>query len=109
MFREAVPPSTEIYAEPDLWYSRGDMAKQHYHRNVGTCSSGLSFTTDAGRVVSVEFEGGCKGNLAAIARLVQGMRVEEVVSRLEGIACGCKATSCPDQLAKALREADAGA
>lgn len=58
---------------------------------------------DDGRVCSLEVEGGCSGNLQGISRLVQGMPVSEVIERLEGIRCGFKPTSCPDQLAKGLK------
>ncbi len=56
-----------------------------------------------GIVKSAEFMGGCHGNLQGISKLVEGMRVEDVITRLEGIKCGSKATSCPDQLSQALR------
>ena len=55
-------------------------------------------------IKSVRYQGGCHGNLQGIARLVEGMRVDEVIARLEGIKCGFKPTSCPDQLARALKE-----
>lgn len=55
-------------------------------------------------IKSVRYQGGCHGNLQGIARLVEGMKVDEIIARLEGIKCGFKPTSCPDQLAKALKE-----
>lgn len=55
-------------------------------------------------VKSVRYQGGCHGNLQGIARLVEGMKVDEIIARLEGIKCGFKPTSCPDQLARALKE-----
>ncbi len=55
-----------------------------------------------GRIHSVVFDGGCNGNLQGIARLVEGMPVDEVIARLQSIQCGARGTSCPDQLAKAL-------
>lgn len=58
-----------------------------------------------GRIESVEILGGCQGNLTGISQLVKGQNAEQVIQRLEGTTCGAKATSCPDQLAKALREA----
>ena len=79
------------------------------HINRGTCSSKVSFDLvekDGRKVVSgVRFTGGCSGNTQGVARLVEGMEVEEAISRMEGIRCGFKATSCPDQLAQALKEA----
>ena len=73
---------------------------------MGVCSEKIYFTVDAGRVVHVEFINGCEGNLQGIASLVEGMEVDEVISRLRGIDCMGKGTSCPDQLARALEEAD---
>lgn len=71
---------------------------------MGTCSQAVSFDVEDGIVKNVVFEGGCHGNTQGICRLVEGMRVEEVIKRLDGIRCGFKMTSCPDQLAKALKE-----
>lgn len=68
----------------------------------GVCCRRMHVTVDEGRVVSASFEGGCHGNLQGIGSLIAGMPVEEVVKRLKGIQCGMKATSCPDQLARAL-------
>ena len=65
----------------------------------------IYFTIEDGRVFNVEFMGGCNGNLQGIGKLVDGMLVDEVISRLEGIHCGMKPTSCPDQLASALKKA----
>ncbi|MCR5222028.1 MAG: TIGR03905 family TSCPD domain-containing protein, partial [Lachnospiraceae bacterium] len=58
-----------------------------------------------GVISNVSFVGGCNGNLQGVSRLVEGQRAEDVIGRLEGIRCGMKPTSCPDQLSKALREA----
>lgn len=67
----------------------------------GVCSTALSFDIDDKKCVrNVHFTGGCDGNAKGIARLVDGMPASEVVERLEGICCGKKSTSCPDQLAK---------
>lgn len=74
------------------------------YQTQGTCSKLIEFDVEDGIVNDVVFYGGCNGNLQGIARLVKGMKVDEVISRLEGINCGGKGTSCPDQLAKALRE-----
>lgn len=59
---------------------------------------------DGDKIVDVDFLGGCNGNLTGIKKLVQGMPIDEVISRLSGITCGDKPTSCPDQLAKCLKE-----
>ncbi len=74
------------------------------YQTQGTCSKFIEFDVEDGIVNDVVFYGGCNGNLQGIARLVKGMKVNDVISRLEGINCGGKGTSCPDQLAKALRE-----
>jgi uncharacterized protein (TIGR03905 family) len=71
----------------------------------GTCSKQITFTLDNGIVTSVSFLGGCPGNLQGISRLVEGMKAADVIARLDGIKCGNKPTSCPDQFAKALKEA----
>ena len=75
---------------------------QYQYRTRGTCSSRIDFEIEDGRVTSVEYIGGCNGNLQGISHLVAGMPVEEVIEKLQGIRCGMKDTSCPDQLAKAL-------
>ena len=73
----------------------------------GTCSRSIDVEIEDGIVKFVEFEGGCNGNTQGIAKLVTGRPVEEVISLLEGTDCGGRGTSCPDQLAKALRQASA--
>lgn len=80
---------------------------QYEYKTKGTCSQRIFFDVEEGKVKNVQFVGGCNGNLKGIAALVEGMNVEEVISRMEGIRCGMKATSCPDQLARALKEAKA--
>ncbi|MBR5757612.1 MAG: TIGR03905 family TSCPD domain-containing protein [Thermoguttaceae bacterium] len=75
------------------------------YRTSGTCSRSITFSINDGVLSNVSFEGGCQGNLRGIARLVEGMKAEEVEKRLKGISCGGKPTSCPDQLAKAIRQA----
>ncbi len=75
------------------------------YKTHGVCAKNISFDVKDGKVCNVQFTGGCNGNLQGIGRLVEGMPVEEVISRVEGIKCGMKATSCPDQLAHALKEA----
>ncbi len=71
----------------------------------GVCSRKMIIEIDDGIVTDVQIMGGCNGNLKGISSLVKGMPVDEVIERLEGISCGFKGTSCPDQLAKALKEA----
>lgn len=70
----------------------------------GVCSRLMRIEEENGIIKSVEVVGGCNGNLQGITRLVEGMTVKEAISRLEGIRCGDKPTSCPDQLAKALKQ-----
>ena len=78
----------------------------HYeYKTKGTCSQKIFFDLENGKVTNVQFLGGCNGNLKGIAALVEGMDMDEVISRVEGIRCGMKNTSCPDQLAQALKEA----
>lgn len=77
---------------------------QYEYKTKGTCSQRIFFDVEDGKVKNVQFVGGCNGNLKGIAALVEGMDVADVISRVEGIRCGMKATSCPDQLAKALKE-----
>jgi uncharacterized protein TIGR03905 len=74
------------------------------YKTQGTCSSVIEIELEDDIIKNVFFWGGCNGNLQGISHLVQGMRVDDVLSRLEGIRCGHKLTSCPDQLCKALRE-----
>ena len=75
------------------------------YKTKGTCSQRILFEINDGIVNNVQFIGGCNGNLKGISKLVEGMPVDEVIAKIEGIQCGFKATSCPDQLAKALKEA----
>ena len=72
------------------------------YKTSGTCSQAIDIEVENGIVQSVTFIGGCSGNTQGISALVMGMPVDEVISRLKGIKCGFKPTSCPDQLAKAL-------
>jgi len=78
---------------------------QYHYKTKGTCSREIYFEIEDGKLKNVEYIGGCNGNLKGIASLVEGMDVDEVIARLEGITCGGKPTSCPDQLAKALKQA----
>ena len=75
------------------------------YKTHGVCSSMIHVELDGDKIKDVYFVGGCNGNLQGISSLVKGMKVEDAIERLDGIKCGSKATSCPDQLAKALREA----
>ena len=74
------------------------------YKTKGTCSSRITFDLDGDVVRNVKFTGGCNGNLKGIGALVKGMKPEDVIARCKGIKCGFKPTSCPDQLAKALKE-----
>ncbi len=80
---------------------------QFEYRTQGTCSQRIFFEVEDGKLKNVQFLGGCNGNLKGIGSLVEGMEIDDVISRLEGTTCGMKNTSCPDQLAKALKEAKA--
>lgn len=71
----------------------------------GVCSQKIDFDIVDGKVTGVKFLGGCSGNTQGIARLVEGMDVNDAIARMEGIQCGFKKTSCPDQLAQALKVA----
>lgn len=75
------------------------------YRPKGVCSQSIDFDIEDNKVKNVSFVGGCSGSLQGISRLIEGMDVNEAISRIEGIRCGFKSTSCPDQLAKALKEA----
>lgn len=71
----------------------------------GVCSRFFNIQVEDGVIQSVQVIGGCDGNLKGISSLLKGMKVEDAIQRMEGIRCGGKATSCPDQIAKALRTA----
>ena len=77
----------------------------YVYKTKGTCSTKIEVELEGNIVRNVKFTGGCPGNLQAIPKLVEGMTVEEVEKRISGVRCGMKATSCGDQLAKAVREA----
>ena len=72
------------------------------YQTQGTCSTAIDIELKDGVIDSVKFTGGCNGNTQGISALVKGMTPEEAISRLKGIRCGFKSTSCPDQLARAL-------
>lgn len=76
---------------------------KYTYKTQGTCSQMINIEVEDGIVKSVQFMGGCNGNLSGIGSLVKGMKVEDVIAKLEGTKCGFKNTSCPDQLAKALK------
>ena len=73
----------------------------------GVCSRQMTVEIENGAIKHVDILGGCNGNLKGIASLVEGQKIEDVIPRVEGIRCGMKPTSCPDQLAQALKEAQA--
>lgn len=75
------------------------------YRTKGVCSRNVSFDITDGKVTGVRFDGGCAGNTKGVASLIEGMDATEAIRRLEGIQCGFKGTSCPDQLAKAIQRA----
>lgn len=81
------------------------MKKHIEYKTSGTCSRMVILDIEDGVVTDCKFVGGCAGNTLGVASLVIGMKTDEVVSRLKGIKCGFKPTSCPDQLAKAVEEA----
>ena len=80
---------------------------QYEYQTKGTCSRSILFDIEDGKVKNVQYIGGCNGNLKGIGALVEGMDIDEVIARLEGTTCGMKSTSCPDQLAQALKEVKA--
>ena len=77
--------------------------KQIVYKPQGTCSQLITLSGEGGRLTDVSFAGGCNGNLQGLSLLVRGMKYEDVIAKLQGIRCGMKRTSCPDQLAEAVR------
>lgn len=75
------------------------------YRTQGVCSKAIEIELEGDIVKKVKFVGGCAGNTQGVARLAEGQKIDDVIARLEGIRCGFKSTSCPDQLAKALKKA----
>lgn len=73
------------------------------YKTQGVCSREIQFDVVDNKVINVQFVGGCSGNTQGVARLVEGMDIDEVISRVDGINCGFRPTSCPDQLARALK------
>ena len=78
---------------------------EYKYRPTGVCSREMIIETDGDIIKKVTIVGGCHGNTQGVSRLVEGMKIDEVIKRLKGILCGNKGTSCPDQLAIALEEA----
>ena len=76
---------------------------KYSHKTKGICAPQIDFEVDGGRVHDVKFHGGCTGNTGAITALIEGQKTEDVIKKLEGIQCR-NGTSCPDQLAKALKK-----
>jgi len=74
------------------------------YKTKGTCSQAIKVEVDGDTIVSVNFVGGCDGNTKGLSKLVAGMKVDDVISKLEGTTCGMRRTSCPDQLAQALKQ-----
>lgn len=70
---------------------------------TGVCSRKMEIDYENGKIVNIDVLGGCNGNLKGLASLLKGMEIEEAIKRLEGLTCGMKTTSCPDQIAKALK------
>ena len=81
------------------------MEQTYSYKTKGVCSSGIEITLDENDIVkNVTFHGGCSGNTQGVSKLIVGMPAKEAISRLSGIRCGLKTTSCPDQLSKALEQ-----
>ena len=77
---------------------------QYTYKTQGTCSQQIVIDIDGDVITNVSFLGGCNGNLKGIGKLVIGMKIDDVIAKLDGITCGFKPTSCPDQLAQALKK-----
>lgn len=77
---------------------------KYTYNTQGTCSRSITFDITDGIVSNIVFSGGCNGNLKGLAALCEGQKAEDVVQKLSGITCGFKSTSCPDQLAKAIKK-----
>lgn len=77
----------------------------YQYKTRGTCSQMIEFELEDGIIHSVLFHGGCHGNTQGLAALLRGMKAEDAIERLQGIQCGMKGTSCPDQFARALKQA----
>ena len=77
---------------------------KYVYNTTGTCTKQFGIEIENGKLVHLESAGGCPGNLIGMAALVQDMEIDEIIKRLEGIKCGARPTSCPDQLAQALKQ-----
>lgn len=75
---------------------------EYIYNTTGTCSKQILLNVEDGVINDVQFVGGCNGNLQGISKLVKGQKVKDIIDKLQGIKCGIKDTSCPDQLSKAL-------
>lgn len=80
------------------------MAEHYTYQTQGTCSQSIDIAVEGDTIVEVTYHGGCMGNTAGVAALVRGMKIDDAAGRLEGIDCRGRGTSCPDQLARALRK-----
>ena len=76
---------------------------KYEYKTKGTCSVKIDFEVEDNKLKNVVYYGGCNGNLKGISNLLEGMNVDDVITKLEGVTCGMKRTSCPDQLAQALK------
>ncbi len=76
--------------------------KSFQYQTQGTCCALMNIVLDEDKIYDVEFIGGCNGNLKGIRSLIRGMKIDEVIEKLQGIKCGAKSTSCPDQLTQGL-------
>lgn len=80
------------------------MSTHFEYKPSGVCSQNMIFELDGDRIADMQVVGGCNGNLKGISALIKGRKIDEVIESLEGITCKLKPTSCPDQIAKALKE-----
>ena len=78
---------------------------QYTYQPKGVCARKISFDIEDGKVMNIRFTGGCAGNTQGVSALAEGMTTDEIIERLSGIRCGFKGTSCPDQMAAAIKEA----
>lgn len=74
------------------------------YKTSGVCCSDINFEVDDNIITSIKFTGGCSGNTSGLSKLLVGMSIDDVITKLEGTTCGMRSTSCPDQLTKALKE-----
>lgn len=84
------------------------MVKEITYRPQGVCSRAYHIVASDGVIDSIDIVGGCDGNLKGIASLMRGMKIEDAIERMSGVTCGSKPTSCPDQIARALRQLQQG-